>query len=255
MNEMVLCVFDIDGTLYNEGEITPRMQRVLKATSASKHWTVATGRGWHSTRYALGDLIPTAPLVLHDGGLVMDLNANVLASHEVPPLVVNQLERVITQAPVDYASFCPCGTDEYRVYARNREGYRRLVREMPRANLKHIPSVSEFLKLASDRVTKIALRVTGPLTLPRDVPAFRSDGWVDVLAHQGVSKAAGVQLVAKKLGIPFRRVGVAGNDLNDLPMLACSEFGCRVAVGENCPPELREIPGVIWVPRLECAFR
>lgn len=241
-----LVVLDLDGTTVgmNQMSPTPRVVRAVRDTVASGvPVVIATGRPvWSAlpTVSALGfDEPQSFSMVCSNGAVVYDVPAGRAvrqATVEVGPAL-----RALADARPHAGFAVEHGLLGYR-YTRE------FVRDFPSTFLQEV----ELDDLAATTTTRLSGRLPGiPVqwvhTRCEIASAWVSDagldpaeysleigfsGWVDVCAP-GVSKASGVRLLARDLGVDPADVLAIGDGTNDLSLFAWA--GRSIAMGQASP--------------------
>jgi hypothetical protein len=244
-----LVVLDLDGTTVGMNQTVPSA-RVLQAVQATMvagvPVGVATGRPvWATlpTTAALGLDEPQAlSMVCSNGAVVYDA-ARRRAAHQAV-IDPGRALRALAQVRPDAGFAAEHGVLGYRYT-------RQFVRDFPSTFLEEV----DLPVLAAAPTTRLSGRLPG-------IPVRRThshceavirwvaeagvddseysleigfSGWVDVCAP-GVSKAGGVALLARDIGVDSSDVLVIGDGTNDLSMFAWA--GRSIAMGQ-APPEVR----------------
>jgi hypothetical protein len=244
-----LVVLDLDGTTVqmNQTEPSPRVRRAVRATmAAGVPVGVATGRAvWSSlpATAALGIDQPQAlSMVCSNGAVVYDA-ARRRAVHRAV-IDPGPALRALAAARPEAGFAAEHGVLGYRYT-------RQFVRDFPSNFLEEV----ELSVLGAEPTTRLSGRLPGiPIQRAHSRcesatewvtesgldPADYSleigfSGWVDVCAP-GVSKAGGVALLARDIGVEPSDVLVIGDGSNDLSMFAWA--GRSIAMGQ-APPEVR----------------
>jgi hypothetical protein len=242
-------VLDLDGTTVAMNQTTPsrRVLRAVRATmAAGVPVGVATGRpvwGTLPTTIVLGLDEPQAlSMVCSNGAVVYDA-ARRRAVHQAT-IEPGAALRALARARPEAGFAAEHGVLGYRYT-------RQFVRDFPSTFLEEV----ELSELEAATTTRLSGRLPG---IPIQRAHSRCDvatewvadagvdpgeysleigfsGWVDVCAP-GVSKAGGVALLARDIGVESCDVLVIGDGTNDLSMFAWA--GRSIAMGQ-APPEVR----------------
>ncbi len=250
-----LVVLDIDGTLLDPTDVVrPAVREAIQACrELGVEVALATGRRLRTTRPIVGELGIQLPLVLYNGALVWD------TEHEVPlaerPLDRAALARTLHEAEREGLGALALrgpGSGERMVLVtdplpRLPEFEQQL---LPRSgDVDQLP-VSEVLALqdvltidlfgperalrhATARLARAGYAIYhhGPFEWLPALPR-----WVANVHAPGVSKASGVEVLARRLGLTLADVLAVGDGENDLPLLRAAGLG--VAMG-NAPEHVR----------------
>jgi Cof subfamily protein (haloacid dehalogenase superfamily) len=240
-----MLALDIDGTLLNpDGEITPRTREAVRAAQeAGIVVTLATARRYCNTANLAAELGLEGAVIVYDGALIITYPQNtivatcrlqadvaqqtvdLLARHGVQPVVhpyLGLVEEVWTGPPE---------LDNYWLDAYFL-AFSDQVRRMPIAAL--CAGYPDPLRVvAFDSEEKIQSLVPEVATLPVNWTTIKRGNFGSAelaVMHPECSKASGVVIVAKKLGIPMQEVMAVGDNNNDLEMLRIA--GWSVAMGQ-----------------------
>lgn len=243
-----LLVLDIDGTLLNSEDIvTPKVKDAIsRARESGVEVALATGRRVGSTLDVVEEIGIALPIVTFNGALVWD-TAREEAIHELAfsPSVMSrviELCRHYRIAPVFLQGpghgeriFVPAESERRPDYLdwfldpRQSE-----VDELPYEELVNVPGVltidvfgpEQPLKDIWRDIAELEVQVydVGEVSIQTDPP-----NWALNVHMPGASKAAGVQVLALKLGCTMQDVVAVGDGYNDLPLLEAAGVG--VAMG------------------------
>ncbi len=256
-----LLVLDIDGTLLNSEDIvTPVVSDAIRR--AREHGVavaLATGRRVGSTRQVVEEVGIGLPIVTFNGALVWDTEREE-AIHELAfsaPVIQRVIELcreydaapVLLQGPA-YGEriFVPTGNwlrPEYLEWFLDpRRSY---VDEVPADEMLNLPGILTIdvfgpeatLQKLSMAFAELEAQVydVGEVSSQTDPP-----NWALNVHMPGASKAAGVQVLAQKLGCTLADVVAIGDGFNDLPLLEAAGVG--VAMG-NASEEVKARADVV----------
>ena len=216
-----LLFFDLDRTLLFDGVIPLPVEEALLAAQEKGHAIILnTGRS--------KAFVPEIAMRIPWDGLVcgtsyVEYHGEILFNHPVPtdllmivaeycierniPIRLEGISEVFSTSPRD-------------TVFRNIQGdYREL-----------LPTVHDISKVTVHR----------PVTdeenafLSRYFDTVRLPTYTEAL-QRGITKATGIEVVARHEGIPLERTVAFGDSLNDLGMLRCAGIGCVMV---DAPPEL-----------------
>jgi hydroxymethylpyrimidine pyrophosphatase-like HAD family hydrolase len=235
-----IVALDLDGTVIDrDGALSDRVRAAVQGVVASgREVVVATGRSGVATLPVLDQLgLLHGYAVSSNGAVTVRLDPSLPDGYEV----------------VDAVTFDPSPALRLlrehlpnAVYAVEDLGLGfRLTAPFPDGELIGRMTVTPFERLLDEPVTRVVVR--SPEHTPEDfleiVERLGLHGgtytvgwtaWLDI-APEGVSKAHGLQLVAKQLGVDAAEVLAVGDGRNDLEMFAWA--GRAVAMGQ-APPEV-----------------
>lgn len=247
-----LIVLDIDGTLLDPSDIvTPIVHDAISAARAiGVEVALATGRRLRSTRPIVEQLGIALPLVVHNGALVWDttheralhlapfdrqtleLVVDAALEHEFGLMLIRSPrndERIVL---TDSSSQAGALLDAAMA---TRQGE---IDRLPPAQLLELDDVltidlfapEERLRPVTARLAERGLPIfhAGPLEWPATPPV-----WAANVHMPGTSKANGVAVLARRLGITLEDVLAVGDGENDLPLLEAAGMG--VAMGNAAP--------------------
>ncbi len=250
-----LVVLDIDGTLLDPNDIVrPAVREAIEACRAlGVEVALATGRRLRTTRPIVEELGIRLPLVLYNGALVWD------TEHEQPlaerPLDRAALERALREAaheglgalalrgPASGELIVLVGDPlpslpEFERTLLPRSGEVDRLPVSKASALADVLTVDLFgperaLRRATARLARAGLAIYhhGPFELLPALPR-----WVANVHAPGTSKASGVAVLARRLGLTLADVLAVGDGENDLPLLRAAGLG--VAMG-NAPEHVR----------------
>ncbi|MFB7515699.1 HAD family hydrolase [Streptomyces sp. NPDC056144] len=238
-----LVATDLDGTLLRPDEtISTRTREALAAaTEAGAVHIVVTGRGAPWTRHILDDLGYEGIAVCGQGAQVYHagehrLLTSLTLDRQLAGLALSKIEAEI--GPLALAA----SRDGLEGEVLMGPGYRVLEGALPYvpyedpAELWAAPLTKVYIQhpeLSDDELTRVARETVGGLV---DV-VMAGEGVVEILPL-GLSKATGLSLAARRLGVKAAETIAFGDMPNDIPMFAWAAHG--VAMG-NAHEELRAV--------------
>ena len=244
-----LLALDLDGTVVERDlQIPPGTREALHEFQArGGRVTLATGRTLRTTVPFADELGVDGPLICYQGALVQDHRTGTVLLHEpVPPdLAAEAVEQLLSanvyvhayigdelyvpwegKEVATYQTFSPMKLQVHVV-----DDLAAIVRERPPTKLlfiddpQHVPPRLHGLRTHfSNRLQIVQSHaIFGELTAP------------------GVTKGRALAYLAEQLGVPQQAVAAAGDQFNDVEMVAWAGFGMAVRTG---PPELRGVAQV-----------
>jgi Cof subfamily protein (haloacid dehalogenase superfamily) len=239
-----LIASDVDGTLLDEDEkITPRTREaVLAAVDSGAHFVLATGRPprWvHPVVDALG-FAPMA--VCANGAVIYDpatdriVSARTLSADALAELA-EIATRVIPGAGLAVERVGNSAHDAATPQFVSSPGYEHAWlnpdnTEVSVEDLLSAPAVKLLIRKAGARSSDMAAELAKHVGLEGDITYSTNNGLVEIVPL-GISKATGVDELARPLGITAEDVVAFGDMPNDVPMLGWAGLG--VAMGNAHP--------------------
>ncbi|HPU13382.1 MAG TPA: HAD family hydrolase [Aeromicrobium sp.] len=233
-----LVALDVDGTIVNhQNELSPAVKEaVLALREAQIKVVIATGRAVPGVYDVLDKLGFRENLgVASNGSVVFDVDP-----FEVIQSVTFDAREAVTRV-LERVPDALVAVEEVGV------GYR-VNRAFPAGEITGKIILDEVDRMVSHPVTRVVIRAPEHgqrefSRLVRDLGLYGTNyyigynAWID-LAPEGVSKASGLQVVGKQLGIEAADVLAVGDGNNDLEMLQWAGRG--VAMGQS-PAELKAV--------------
>ncbi|MBJ7340820.1 HAD family hydrolase [Mycolicibacterium sp.] len=252
----LLIATDVDGTLLDEAElVTPRTKAaVLAAVAAGTQFVLATGRPprWIAP---VVDALGFAPMavcangaVLYDSATDRILSAQTL-SVEVLTELAEVATRVIPGAGLAVERVGRSAHDAATPQFLSSPGYEHAWlnpdnTEVSLADVLEAPAVKLLIRKAGAKSADMAAALAPHVGLEGDLTYSTNNGLIEVVPL-GVSKATGVDEVARPLGITAEDVVAFGDMPNDIPMLLWAGLG--VAMG-NAHPEAKAAANEVTTP-------
>jgi Cof subfamily protein (haloacid dehalogenase superfamily) len=242
-----LIATDVDGTLLNEDEfVTPRTKAaVLAAVDAGTQFVLATGRPprWISP---VVDALGIAPMAVCANGAVLYDSATdrILSARTLSVAVLTKLAevaaRVIPGAGLAVERVGRSAHDAATPQFLSSPGYEHAWlnpdnTEVSIEDVLSAPAVKLLIRKAGARSADMAAALAPHIGTEGDLTYSTNNGLIEV-TPLGVSKATGVDEVARPLGITAEDVVAFGDMPNDIPMLLWAGLG--VAMG-NAHPEAK----------------
>jgi Cof subfamily protein (haloacid dehalogenase superfamily) len=248
----MLFASDLDGTLLGpDGRVRPRdAEAIDRARERGVRFTIATGRLTSGTFPIAEALRIGEPMVCADGGVVAcGATRSVLANS--PIAEARALELLETFAREQFASFV--FTHDTIHSCERGEPLHGYVRGWS-PSIVTVPSVLDSPGWRADPHGVMMLVGVGPAAKIEQLaahldeavpevehltfPVRRTELWVTRIVARGVSKGAGIEALASRLGVPRERVAVAGDWHNDLPMM---RWAGRSFAMPHAPDEVKSV--------------
>ena len=245
-DQPLLVALDVDGTiLHHDGTLSPAVVETIRRVDALPHVTVviATGRSVVATvpvLEQLGLMTPGRPTVCSNGAVTIVVDPDEPAGY--------RLEEVVTFDPAPAVSLVQQELPDVLVAVEEIGVGFKVVKPFPPGELwgeERLVSAEELLGHPATRVT-----LRDPSSTSEDFSAMVEriglhgvayavgySAWLD-LAPEGVSKASALEQVRRRLKVEPYRTVAAGDQRNDLEMLAWAAVG--YAMGQ-APPEVVEV--------------
>ena len=247
MSKPALIACDVDGTLFDENEtITPRTRDAVRAAvAAGAYFLVATGRPPRWIRPVV-EALGFAPMaVCANGAVIYDpendrvLSARTLAVDTLAELA-ELATRVIPGAGLAVERIGERAHDTATPQFISSPGYEHAWlnpdnTEVSIDDLLSAPAIKLLIRKAGARSSDMAAELTKHVGIEGDVTYSTNNGLVEIVPL-GISKASGVEEIARPLGIASDEVVAFGDMPNDIPMLLWAGHG--VAMGNAHPDVL-----------------
>jgi Cof subfamily protein (haloacid dehalogenase superfamily) len=242
---LVAC--DVDGTLFNDDEIiTPRTRAAVRAAvDAGAQFVVATGRPPRWIRPVVDELGFTPIAVCANGAVVYDpATDRVVSARTLPVDTLGELAeiaaRVIPGAGLAVERIGARAHDTATPQFVSSPGYEHAWlnpdnTEVSIADLLSAPAIKLLIRKAGARSSDMAAELAKHVGIQGDITYSTNNGLVEIVPL-GISKATGVEEIARPLGISRDEVLAFGDMPNDLPMLLWAGHG--VAMGNAHPDVL-----------------
>jgi Cof subfamily protein (haloacid dehalogenase superfamily) len=213
--------------------LRPRTLDALAATLAQGlQIVVVTGRMFRSVRPYLDQAGLTGPVVCYQGAVVADPRSGEFLRH-VPVPLETALEAI---AAVEEEGFAlNCYVDDLLYVAKETPEARRYA-DFQRLELHVVGDLAAWLSKPPTKLvavgdpveldaleSRLAMRFDARLYISKSLPFFLE------LAHPDVTKAAGLDFVSERLGIPRERTIAFGDGENDVELVEWAGFGIAVA--------------------------
>jgi Cof subfamily protein (haloacid dehalogenase superfamily) len=250
---------DVDGTLLDADErVTPRTRAVVRAAvDAGVRFVLATGRPprWIAP---IVDALGIAPMsVCANGAVIYDpstdriLSARTLSPEQLATLAEMAL-RVIPGAGLAVERVGRSAHDAATPQFVSSPGYEHAWlnpdnTEVSVEDLLSAPAVKLLIRKAGARSADMAVALTEHMGFDGDLTYSTNNGLIEVVPR-GISKATGVEEVARPLGITAEDVVAFGDMPNDVPMLRWAGLG--VAMG-NAHPEAMAAADEVTAPNTD----
>jgi Cof subfamily protein (haloacid dehalogenase superfamily) len=254
-----LIATDVDGTLLDDDElVTPRTRAaVLAAIDAGTQFVLATGRPprWISPVVESLGFAPMAVCangaVLYDSATDRILSARTLSA-EVLTELAEVATRIIPGAGLAVERVGRTAHDAATPGFLSSPGYEHAWlnpdnTEVSLADVLSAPAVKLLIRKAGARSADMAAALAPHIGLQGDLTYSTNNGLIEVVPL-GVSKATGVDEVARPLGITAEDVVAFGDMPNDIPMLSWAGLG--VAMG-NAHPEAKAAADEVTTPNTD----
>ncbi len=239
---------DVDGTLLDADElVTPRTRAaVLAAVDAGTQFVLATGRPprWIAP---VVDALGFAPMAVCANGAVLydPTTDRILSARTLSPELLAELaevaRRIIPGAGLAVERVGHSAHDTATPQFVSSPGYEHAWlnpdnTEVSVEDLLSAPAVKLLIRKAGARSADMAAVLAQHIGIEADLTYSTNNGLIEVVPL-GVSKATGVEEVARPLGITAEDIVAFGDMPNDVPMLRWAGLG--VAMG-NAHPEAIE---------------
>jgi Cof subfamily protein (haloacid dehalogenase superfamily) len=242
-----LIACDVDGTLFDENEtITPRTRDAVRAAvAAGAKFVVATGRPPRWIRPIVDELGFAPMAVCANGAVIYDpASDRVVSARTLPVDALAELAelaiRVIPGAGLAVERIGRSAHDTATPQFVSSPGYEHAWlnpdnTEVSIEDLLSAPAIKLLIRQAGARSADMAAELAKHVGVQGDITYSTNNGLVEIVPL-GISKATGVEEIAKPLEIVSGQVVAFGDMPNDLPMLRWAGHG--VAMGNAHPDVL-----------------
>ncbi|MDD4867416.1 MAG: HAD family hydrolase [Mycobacterium sp.] len=254
-----LIACDVDGTLFDDAEtITPRTRDAVRAAvDAGARFILATGRPPRWVRPVVEQLGFAPMAVCANGSVIYDpATDRVLAARTLDVDTLAELAelaaRVLPGAGLAVERIGERAHDTATPQFISSPGYEHAWlnpdnTEVSVEDLLSAPAIKLLIRRAGARSSEMAAALAAHVGIQGDITYSTDNGLVEILPL-GISKATGIEEIAKSLDIGSGEVLAFGDMPNDLPMLRWAGHG--VAMG-NAHPEVRAAADEITTPNTD----
>ncbi|OBF55667.1 HAD family hydrolase [Mycobacterium sp. 852002-50816_SCH5313054-b] len=254
-----LIACDVDGTLFDENEtITPRTRdAVSAAVAAGAQFVVATGRPPRWIRPVV-EALGFAPIAVCANGAVLydPATDRVLSSRTLAVDTLAELAelaaRVIPGAGLAVERIGERAHDTATPQFISSPGYEHAWlnpdnTEVSIDDLLSAPAIKLLIRKAGARSADMAAALAKHVGIEGDITYSTNNGLVEIVPL-GISKASGIEEIAKPRGITSDEVVAFGDMPNDIPMLRWAGHG--VAMG-NAHPDVVAAADEVTAPNTD----
>lgn len=238
-----LLALDIDGTVLGRDLRIPAgtIEAVRAFQAQGGRVTLATGRTLHTTAPFADALGVDGPLICYQGALIQDHRSGEVLLHEpVPPALAAEAVRrlldagVYVHAYIDDELYVPWVGAEVALY---QSFSPRKLEVHPVDDLAAVVAARPPTKLLFiEHEDRVGPQLAGLQThFVNRLHIVRSHAHFGELTAPGCTKGRALAQLAARLGIPQQEVIAAGDQFNDVEMVAWAGLGLAV---RNGPPEL-----------------
>jgi Cof subfamily protein (haloacid dehalogenase superfamily) len=247
LTKPALIACDVDGTLFDENEtITPRTRDAVRAAvAAGAKFVVATGRPPRWIRPIVDELGFAPMAVCANGAVIYDpASDRVVSARTLPVDALAELAelavRVIPGAGLAVERIGRSAHDTATPQFVSSPGYEHAWlnpdnTEVSIEDLLSAPAIKLLIRQAGARSADMAAELAKHVGVQGDITYSTNNGLVEIVPL-GISKATGIEEIAKPLEIVSAQVLAFGDMPNDLPMLRWAGHG--VAMGNAHPDVL-----------------
>ena len=247
MNHIKLVASDRDGTFMRDDKSFDRRRfdkLLARMERAGAHFVIASGNQYNQLRLSMGEFADRLSYVCDNGAVVVHKGERIYSAHLEPKDL-----KIIYQAILSDPNLFTIASGHKSAYIKQGSvtgAWKCLERILHH----HFPRLTEAedLLAVDDEITKVSVIMDERKTmhygtmlegmLPDSVMALVSGyGSVDIIPN-GINKAFGLDILAKRLGIDKRECIAFGDASNDIAML--SYCGCGYAMA-NAMPSVLEI--------------
>lgn len=227
-----LWFFDVDGTL------SEKSLEILRKSKDGK-FSLVTGRGFIRSKEIVERGFPLGSYVIIEcGGRITDITGKDLVRHpfsQKNALDVFKVAKEELEANnLEYLGFFGLTGHKCNIFCADRSTQRVLQGKYPHVIDGFPSSLSEAKKVFLEKgCVKFTMKLKSGN--PRESESFscaKNDSEFSITEH-GVNKATAIEWISSETKIPLSRIGVAGNDFNDIPMFELP-LCAKISVGEKC---------------------
>jgi Cof subfamily protein (haloacid dehalogenase superfamily) len=259
MTVPALIACDVDGTLFDDDEtITPRTREAVRAAGAAgAHFILATGRPPRWVQPVV-EALGFAPMAACANGAVIydPATDRVLAARTLSVDLLSELAEIANRAiPGVGLAVERIGNSAHDTATPqfvSSPGYEHAWlnpdnTEVSIEDLLSAPAIKLLIRKAGARSADMAAELAKHVGTQGDITYSTNNGLVEILPL-GISKATGVEEIARPLGIGDDEIVAFGDMPNDVPMLLRAGHG--VAMG-NAHPEAVAAADEVTSPNTE----
>ena len=230
-----LFVTDLDGTLLPAGQTvsTKNIEAVQKMVDAGITVTIATGRMYRGAVKVAEALGVNVPIITYNGALIKSVDGKIWHSEFLPKEIIVDVVNFFEERGWYLQSYgndilCLPVRDKYAEFYENSQGIAGEVvgwnglRERTE-NVCKLLSITDGLEETEHRVVETKKYFGDKVTVVKSNANFAE------IVCPGVSKAAAIKILAKKLGVDKSEIAAIGDSNNDLEMLKSA--GMSIAMG------------------------
>ncbi|MBM4078949.1 MAG: HAD family phosphatase [Planctomycetes bacterium] len=240
---------DLDGTvLTSHGELTPRTRRALaRCRARGVEVVLCTARPPRSATPHWRRMKLTTPLIAYDGAMVVEPSTGeVLLNRTMPGIlarkVLQEARRVHPEMVITFEIQDKWWTDELGASIITRtakEGFKPdVVCDLDACVTRPVTKI--LISRSVETLDALERRLRRKLG--KRLSVVRVEDYLLEMAAAGVSKAAGLKLVARRYGIKPSEVVAIGDGMNDIAMLKWAALG--IAMG-HAPDAVKRAADVV----------
>jgi len=244
-----LLVFDIDGTLIGSNrKLHPYTKAMLnRVRENGKQFTLATGLNLAAAKAIADELEINLPLILSNGGIIQVRNGEVIDKTVLPLDITLEVIQICEDEKKDLVIYVDSSLYTKKMNANIWPTYNRVASHL--YEIGKWADVQDKLKDAnkcvvvdqkSEEGLKKIERIFQKKVGQRAEICRTSPPLLEVLP-KGVSKATGIQKLAKVLGLGMDEIMAFGDYDNDAAMLAAAGLGVAVANATSAAKESADL--------------
>jgi len=231
-----LYVFDLDGTVTIESKAIPHsLQNTIRALQRQGDYcTMATGNAFvQIVRNFKGQFIPNAPMILENGGRIVDIYESTITEFPLEQSLIDTLPHFVTNNDITFLGFYGGIAEDYLMYSPHEltsESMVRIIGQQTRS----VEQLLDWIEIY--RPVRFVFGIeSGQLHVPEEFNGTLAPnvGTYEITAPN-VDKGSSLSVLVDHIGMQWKDVAVFGNGYNDISLFQ-TPADTKVYVGDECP--------------------